>query len=210
MAQCILLPVVYGRVFVQKQPSKRRREVSHATRVAVLTEAGYRCAVPTCRNLLAIDLHHIEPVAEAGDNSAGNLIALCPQCHALLHRGTIEKSSILVWKGILVALSHGFDKGTVDRLLFLSISPDNRPAFFTAEGVLAFVSLIAAGIVTVDHQIGGHDDRGWAPNNISYFLKLTDKGSALVEAWKSGDRKALAAAHSISCAQLGGATLHEA
>lgn len=34
----------------------------------VLIEAGYRCAVPTCRNILAIDLHHIVEVKDGGSN----------------------------------------------------------------------------------------------------------------------------------------------
>jgi hypothetical protein len=44
----------------------------------VLTEAGYRCALPTCRQILAIDLHHILEVREGGGNELHNLIALCP------------------------------------------------------------------------------------------------------------------------------------
>jgi hypothetical protein len=41
-----------------KVPTERKN-LPIKTRTAVLTEAGYRCAVPTCRNILALDLHHI-------------------------------------------------------------------------------------------------------------------------------------------------------
>ena len=85
-----------------------RRAVSTNVQIQVLTEAGYRCAVPTCRSILAIDIHHIVEVAADGGNEAGNLLALCPNCHALFHRGTISRDSIYAWKSMLVSLSHAF------------------------------------------------------------------------------------------------------
>src|SRR5450759_1684073 len=87
---------------------------------SVLIEAGYRCAVPTCRNILAIDLHHIVEVKDGGPNESANLLALCPTCHALYTRGTISKEAIDAWKTMLVALNHAFDKETISNLLFLN------------------------------------------------------------------------------------------
>jgi hypothetical protein len=88
-------------------------------RVKVLTEAGYRCAVPTCRNILALDLHHIVEVKDGGPNDASNLLALCPTCHALYTRGTISREAINTWKLMLVTLSHAFDQESISNLLFL-------------------------------------------------------------------------------------------
>ena len=85
----------------------------------VLIEAGYRCAVPTCRNILAIDMHHIVEVKDGGPNEQSNLLALCPTCHALYTRGTISKEAINAWKTMLVALNHAFDKESISNLLFL-------------------------------------------------------------------------------------------
>ena len=59
-----------------------RRAIPGDVQTVVLIEAGYRCASPTCRNILALDLHHIEEVHEGGGNEVANLIALCPTCHA--------------------------------------------------------------------------------------------------------------------------------
>lgn len=86
----------------------------------VLIEAGYRCAVPACRNILAIDLHHIIEVKEGGLNEESNLLALCPTCHALYTRGTISKEAIDAWKTMLVTLNHAFDQESISNLLFLS------------------------------------------------------------------------------------------
>jgi hypothetical protein len=88
---------------------------------SVLIEAGYRCAVPTCRNILAIDMHHIIEVKDGGPNQSSNLLALCPTCHALYTRGTIPKEAINAWKTMLVALNHAFDQETISNLLFLYV-----------------------------------------------------------------------------------------
>ncbi len=86
-----------------------RKKVPQKIVVAVLTEAGYRCAVPTCRTILAIDLHHMLEVSEGGGNEQGNLLPLCPTCHALYHRGEIKRESIYTWKSVLISLSQAFD-----------------------------------------------------------------------------------------------------
>jgi hypothetical protein len=69
----------------------------------VLAEAGYRCATPNCRTILAIDLHHLIWVSEGGPDDASNLLALCPTCHALHHRGEIPHEALTFWKANLRA-----------------------------------------------------------------------------------------------------------
>jgi 5-methylcytosine-specific restriction endonuclease McrA len=75
-----------------------RKAIPFSVQQQVLIEAGYRCGVPTCRNILAIDLHHLVPVNENGQNDIANLLALCPTCHALYHRGTYTKEAVYAWK----------------------------------------------------------------------------------------------------------------
>src|SRR6266446_3847848 len=98
---------------------RERTKLPLSTVTLVLTEAGYRCAVPTCRGILALDLHHLEEVADGGSNDVSNLLALCPTCHALYTRGTIARESIRAYKTLIVALSHAFDQQAMDDLLFL-------------------------------------------------------------------------------------------
>ncbi len=83
----------------------KRKPIPKATSVAVLTEAGFRCAVPTCRTILAIDLHHLVQVSKGGTNDVQNLLALCPTCHALHHRGVIPAQSLQEYKRLIVSLS---------------------------------------------------------------------------------------------------------
>ncbi|MBK8477805.1 MAG: HNH endonuclease [Opitutaceae bacterium] len=96
-----------------------RKHIPIDITTAVLTQAGYRCAVPTCRGILALDLHHIVEVSEGGGDTSDNLLALCPTCHALYHRKVIRRESIRAWKTTLMALSHAFDKRIDRSLLFL-------------------------------------------------------------------------------------------
>jgi hypothetical protein len=163
-----------------------RQTITNQKRTAVLTESGYRCAVPTCRNILAIDLHHIEEVSEGGGNELGNLIALCPTCHALFHRGTISRDAIYSWKSLLVSLNLAFDKDAIDNLLFLKCEGIEHLKV-SGDGVLRFSRLIAANLVGF---------RLYMKNGpiLIYQLGLTPKGNQLIEAWQAGDREGVAQA----------------
>src|SRR5260370_37306659 len=159
----------------------QRTAIPLKLKIEVLTEAGYRCAVPACRNILALDLHHIVEVKEGGPNEVWNLLTLCPMCHALYTRGEIRKESIDAWKTMLVALNHTFDKESISNLLFLKQTITNEVAI-SGDGVLKFSHLIASGLAT--HQL-------FMQNGplVLYVVRLTDKGNRIIEAWYSGNRE---------------------
>ena len=170
-----------GGLSFQGEFKMTRRSIPNNVTISVLTEAGYRCAVPTCRNILAIDLHHIVEVSENGTNDLVNLLALCPTCHALFHRGTISRDSIYAWKAMLVSLSNAFDTQTMDDLLFLS-TPQSGQLRVSGDGVLKFSRLVAAGLASFDLTMQNGP-------MLLYKISLTSKGTQLLIAWKSGDRK---------------------
>jgi HNH endonuclease len=105
-----------------------RRALPVATRRAVLAEAGYRCAVSTCRTILALDLHHIEDLQEGGGDEVSNLIALCPTCHTPYPRGTITRDAIRSWKGLLVALNQAGAKNVARAYVVLGSTVEFRNA----------------------------------------------------------------------------------
>jgi hypothetical protein len=146
-----------------------------------LTEAGYRCAVPTCRNILTLDMHHTWEVEYGGGDDPANLVALCPTCHAMYHRGTIQPESIYLYKAMLVAISRAFDLEAVDRLLFLR---ECKKDFLvvSGDGLLHFARIIAAGMASMKQK---------ANNNwqiVTYAVNISPKGRQLIDAWRSGDR----------------------
>ncbi len=170
--------------------SASRKKVPINVVQQVLTESGYRCAVPTCRNILAIDLHHMVEVSEGGGDVFANLLALCPTCHALYHRGTISKESIYAWKGMLVSLNNAFDKSAIDDLLFLS-KLEPRELAISGDGVLKFSRLIAADLAAFKLLLQNGPI-------VLYEVGVTDKGEALINAWKAGDREGVKSALGVT------------
>lgn len=169
---------------MRKAKAGERKNLSLKTQVIVLTESGYRCAVPTCRTILALDLHHIWEVSAGGGNDPSNLIALCPTCHALYHRGTIKADSIYAYKAMLVAITRAFDVEAIDRLLFLE-SCKKDFLVVSGDGLLHFSRLIAAGLATGEQK----SNNNW--QLVTYAVNLNDKGRQLISAWRLGDRTRL-------------------
>ena len=167
----------------KKNSGIKRTKIPLDVRIAVLTEAGYRCGNPTCPNILALDLHHMAQVSEGGGNVLENLLALCLNCHGLYHRGTIAKESIYAWKSVLVSLTRAFDVEAIDQLKFLS-KPEVDELRVDGSGVLSFARLIGAGLATFKLTLQNGP-------LFNYSISLTPTGKQLVSAWASGDRAAV-------------------
>lgn len=68
---------------------------SAAVVMGTLARAGGRCEMPECRvesiqrddDSTYLEVHHITPLAENGDDTLLNAAALCPKCHRELHFG---------------------------------------------------------------------------------------------------------------------------
>jgi hypothetical protein len=172
----------------QTKGLRRRSSLSLSTKQLVLHEAGYRCGNPACRSILTLDIHHLIPVADGGEDSPDNLLALCPNCHALHHRGHIASESIRSWKMLLLAMNQATDRSTLDILLTLEQAEN---LVVSGNGVLRCASLVAAGYVTVEPiDVGdGLFNTKWRKRR--YFVDLTEKGRRVVEAWKQGDQAAV-------------------
>jgi hypothetical protein len=164
----------------------KRASFSTATKTQVLHEGGYKCANPACRTILTLDIHHLEYVSQGGSDSAENLLALCPNCHALHHRGHIPCESLRAWKMLLLSLNEGFPRQTMDLLLGLAkLDAKVKNLVVSGEGVLQCAGLIASDLVVVvmlhampGEELYAHEER--------YLLRLSDKGRSLIEAWKRG------------------------
>jgi hypothetical protein len=171
-----------------------RPKIPFAVKQQVLVEAGYKCARPVCHNVIALDLHHVIYVGDGGGNEASNLLPLCGYCHDMHHREHFPSEAIRVWKGLLVALNHAFDRRSMDLLLYLRMQPEF--AYYSGDGVLQFAGLIAAGLVGFGAGGAAPVDQFGAVKASSHQLRLTDKGERLVDAWMAGDeakyREALA------------------
>jgi HNH endonuclease len=166
----------------------------------VLLEAGYKCANPVCRHILTLELHHIVWVKDGGSNDPDNLLALCPNCHSLHTQGHIPEKAIRTWKSLLLALN-STNHATADLLLLLAAdeeriaSPANvtestdpnkigLPFRFTGDGLPALSGLLASGLIRISKYYSGLNQ--WGGSMPSFEVRLTEKGKALVAAWRSG------------------------
>jgi hypothetical protein len=129
-----------------------------------------------------------------------HLIALCPNCHSLHHKGHIPKESMRSWKMLLLSLNEGLDRRSIDIMLALD-KVDN--ILVSGDGLLDCSSLIASEIVKVEWRGGGgglfggidifsNSKRNPVKDTIEdgqYWIELSKKGRSLVSAWKRGDQK---------------------
>lgn len=145
------------------------------------------CGNLRCRHILTLELYHMIPVHDGGPTTASDLIALCPSCHALHGEGKISQTAIRHWKGMLVALNQAFGRQSMDLLLFLHKTGPNSLLWYSADGVLRFVALVAAGLVCSGQQATG--SVGNIPAS-SHRLDLSEKGRQVVESWEAGDEDA--------------------
>jgi len=82
-----------------------RPKIPAAMQRTIKEEAGYRCAVPTCRDVGPFDFEHINPWAEVQKHEEHNIILLCVRCHARVTRGEIHKDAIKAYKRNLAIIS---------------------------------------------------------------------------------------------------------
>jgi len=169
----------------------KRRDPAPSVRDEVLREAGYKCANPTCRNILTLQVHHMIWVKDGGESTAINLIALCGHCHDLHTHGHIPASAISHWKGLLHALNHAFGKESMDLLLYLT-HPGIEGVWYTGDGLLKFAGLIAAGLVEVAESrfsvgVRYGNSAPTSPPTTAVRVKLSAKGALLVHSWLQGD-----------------------
>jgi hypothetical protein len=171
----------------------KRKSLPVDVRSLVLHESGYKCGNPVCRSILTLEIHHLVPLAKDGDDEPDNLLALCPNCHALHHKGEIPISSIRAWKLLQLAINEAYDKRTMDLLNTLD---KVGLIFVSGDGLLICSTIVAADLVDV--QTWGAQmmtmERGF---EVPYYrLSLTARGKALLEANKLGDQRAALAATS--------------
>lgn len=91
-------------------PPKRIRTINDFVRdpyivAATLMRAKDNCEMPRCSSQLFdrqdgrpyLEVHHVVPLSEGGDDTLENAAALCPSCHRELHHGKLrlQKRAIL-------------------------------------------------------------------------------------------------------------------
>jgi len=147
----------------------------------ILIEAGYRCAVPTCRFPIAENAH-IVSWADSKNHSYENLIALCPNCHTMYDSGKIDQTAIIAYKKKLMFLNEVYSRFELDVLDHLKA---HKRALIPSE--LLVKRLLEEGIVIHEEKImiqgfgDGEDILG------IFSVVLTEKGKQLLDDWSKVD-----------------------
>jgi len=68
------------------RPGRRNTAtIPPATRRLVLARDRHTCRTPGCGHTRFLEVHHLKPRAQGGNNHAENLVTLCSTCHRLWH-----------------------------------------------------------------------------------------------------------------------------
>lgn len=54
---------------------------------SLMIEAGYRCAIPSCRTVYPLEFEHIEEHSRVKSHGFSNMIVLCRNCHGMKGNG---------------------------------------------------------------------------------------------------------------------------
>ncbi len=145
-------------------------------------EAGYRCAIPTCRFPITENAH-IVSWADSENNSYENLIALCPNCHTLYDSGKISRAAIVAYKKKLMFLNEVYSRFELDVLDYLKA---HKRALIPGE--LLVKRLLEEGIVKHEEKImiqgfgDGEEILG------IFSVVLTERGRQLLDDWSKIDQ----------------------
>jgi 5-methylcytosine-specific restriction endonuclease McrA len=61
-------------------------------KMKILQRDGWECQA--CGSLAGLEIHHIQRRSQSGDDSEGNLITLCSDCHRAMHASCMPDSFI--------------------------------------------------------------------------------------------------------------------
>jgi hypothetical protein len=158
-----------------------RSSIPAETKRRILIEAGYRCAVPTCRFPITENAH-IVSYAESKDHSYENLVALCPNCHTMYDSAKIDRTAIIAYKKKLLFLNEVYSRFELDVLDHLKT---HKRALIPGE--LLVKRLLEEGIVIYEEKImiqgfgDGEDILG------IFSVVLSDKGKRMLDDWSKVD-----------------------
>lgn len=151
---------------------------------ALKEEAGYRCAIPTCKESSALDLAHIVPWSKVQEHTFENIIVLCAVCHRRFDSGVIPKASILQFKANLSLLTHRYSQMEYRALTFFA-NNEVEDSLVTTLDPFVFSNLIDDGHLDAHPGAGMRHLQmiGGVEREIpGYWLyELTQSGVDLVE-----------------------------
>lgn len=159
-------------------------------------EAGYRCAIPTCRAVAPLQIDHIEDWVKVQEHRFENMIVLCSNCHGRKgsKRGQIDRLALRQYKANLALLNHRygeFERRVLDyfamnptpSLIFLPGGMDLLVYYLVSDGYLACMNSESIGrsVYILKHDDGAESTIG-VPSELVYGL--TESGRKFLHNWQ--------------------------
>ncbi len=158
---------------------------------ALLTEAGYRCAIPTCRGTSSLQFEHIDEWHKVKEHKFENMIILCANCHARVTSKEIHKDAIRKYKNNLAILTGRY---TTAEWRLLDFILDNSPDAVDQNGKVrlrfpqsdqvTYYGLVKDGYIVFEHYKAGIAIGETVSNQIG--IVFTQKGVELLQSYKNG------------------------
>jgi hypothetical protein len=144
----------------------------------VLVEAGHRCSIPTCRQIIC-EVHHIIEWSEVKEHKYENLICLCANCHSLAHSGKIDRKSLRLYKHNLGQLHDKYTQFEIDLLFDLHKAPKGVSFYVPDFMYYMFRRTVESGMIKIlkSEQLMVIGEVG-----ISYlFVTITESGRNFID-----------------------------
>lgn len=156
----------------------KRPPIPTDIRRRVLVEAGHRCSIPTCRQIIC-EVHHIVEWSEVKEHKYENLICLCSNCHTLVHDKKIDRKSLKMYKHNLGLLHDKYTQFEVDLMFDLYKLPKDGYMYFADFMYYLIRRTTESGLIKIvdqqTHMVSG-------PIKLSFlFVMLTDDGRAFID-----------------------------
>jgi hypothetical protein len=160
-----------------------RKKISKALERELYAEAGWRCAVPTCRESCSLEMAHIIPVSDGGMNTFENLLVLCANHHTRFDdprdKRMTREQMIIIKKNLMVINGR---YGHFEMRLIEHFSNTGDDSIFLHGREIDVMYLIKDGLLVEDGIVRA--------NMIDFPPKkysLTEAGLRLLSAWKSAE-----------------------
>jgi hypothetical protein len=179
--------------------SQGRPAIPRELERALFIEAGYRCAIPTCRAVAPLEIDHIEEWAKVQEHKFENMIVLCANCHGRKgnQRGQLDRPALRQYKASLALLNHRygeFERRVLDyfaqdphtQIILLPGGMELLLHYLVTDGYLSemqgWTPAFYASYEGVDAE--GRQISANIPSQVAYVLTIA--GSEFVQNWKEG------------------------
>jgi hypothetical protein len=161
----------------------------------LFVEAGYRCAIPTCRAVAPLHIEHIDDYATVQEHEFENMIVLCANYHGLKSDKPrqLDRKALLQFKANLGLLNHRY--GDLERRLLEDFAQTSDPnvRFLPGSMELLVRNLVRDGYLKKEvveggyRRIYGKDEHEGIVIEVPDFAgcSLTDSGREFVKNWTS-------------------------